>query len=119
MNEGNKVMNKPFLRILMALLYIWGPLVKDWVNAQDEWLEKRVNPTVHGHLAQSDEALWLEFVDNFKTAWKDTSKAQTAYDKLMKLTMEAWDIDSYNVTFNHLALAAGWEHNGQGTIVGY
>ena len=47
------------------------------------------------------------------------SKAQTAYDKLMKLTMEGWDIDSYNITFNWLASAAGWEHNGQGTIARY
>ena len=119
MNEGNKVMSEPFLRILTALSYIRGTLVEDWVNAQDEWLEKRVDPTQRGHLARSDEALWLEFVDNFKTAWKDTSKVQTAYDKLMKLTMEGWDVDSYNVTFNRLASAAGWEHDGQGTIARY
>ena len=119
MNEGNKVMSEPFLRILMALSYIRGSLVEDWVNAQDEWLEKRIDPTVRGHLVRSDEALWLEFIDNFKTAWKDTSKAQTAYDKLMKLTMEGWDIDSYNVTFNRLASATGWEHDGQGTIARY
>ena len=119
MNEGNKVMNEPFLRILTALSYIRGPLVEDWVNAQDEWLEKRVDPTVRGHLARGDEALWMEFIGNFKTAWKDTSKVQTAYDKLMKLTMEGWDVDSYNVTFNRLASAAGWEHDGQGTIARY
>ena len=119
MNEGNKVMSEPFLRILTALSYIRGSMVEDWVNAQDEWLEKRVDPTERGHLARSDEALWREFVDNFKSAWKDTSKVQTTYDKLMKLTMEAWDIDNYNVTFNRLASAAGWEHDGQGTIARY
>ena len=37
----------------------------------------------------------------------------------MKLTMEAWDINNYNVTFNRLASAAGWEHDGQGTIARY
>ena len=68
MNKGNKVMSEPFLRILTALLYIWGMLVEDCVNTQDNWLEKRVDPTKCGHLARSDEALWLEFVDNFKTA---------------------------------------------------
>ena len=119
MNKGNKVMSEPFLRILTALSYIQGTLVEDWVNAQDEWLEKRVDPTQRGHLARSDEALWLEFVDNFKSAWKDTSKVQTAYDKLMKLTMDGWDIDNYNITFNRLASAAGWEHDGQGTIARY
>ena len=94
-------------------------MVEDWVNTQDDWLEKRVDPTKHKHLTWSDEALWLKFVDNFKTAWKDTSKAQTAYDKLMKLTMEAWDVDSYNITFNWLASVAGWEHDSQGTIAQY
>ena len=37
----------------------------------------------------------------------------------MKLTMEAWDIDNYNVTFNRLASVAGWEHDSQGTIARY
>ena len=119
MNENNNVMSVPFLRILTALSYIRGTLVEDWVNAQDEWLEKRVDPTKTGHLARSDEALWDEFVANFKTAWKDTAKLQTAYDQLMKLTMQAWDIDTYNVTFNRLAAAAGWESDAQGTIARY
>ena len=85
MNEHNNVMNVPFLRILTALSYIRGPLVEDWVNAQDEWLEKRVDTTKTGHLARSDEALWEEFVANFKTAWKDTAKTQNTYDQLMKV----------------------------------
>ena len=119
MNENNNVMSVPFLRILTALSYIRGTLVKDWVNAQDEWLEKRVDPTKTGHLARSDEALWDEFVANFRTAWKDTAKTQNAYDQLMKLTMDGWNIDTYNVTFNRLAAAAGWESDAQGTIARY
>ena len=119
MNEHNNVMNVPFLRILTALSYIHRSLVKDWVNAQDKWLEKCVDPTKTGHLACSDEALWDEFVANFKTTWKDTAKIQTAYDQLMKLMTQAWDIDTYNVTFNRLAAAAGWESDTQGTNTCY
>ena len=37
----------------------------------------------------------------------------------MKLTMEGWNIDTYNVTFNRLAAAAGWESDAQGTIARY
>ena len=51
MNEGNKVMSEPFLCILTALSYIQEMLVKDWVNAQDDRLEKRVDPTKCRHLA--------------------------------------------------------------------
>ena len=119
MNEHNNVMSVPFLRILTALSYIRGTLIEDWVNAQDKWLEKRVNPTKTGHLARSDEALWDEFVMNFKTAWKDTAKTQNAYDQLMKLTMDGWNINTYNVTFNRLAAAAGWESDAQGMIARY
>ena len=100
MNEHNNVMNIPFLRILTTLSYIRGPLIEDWVNTQDGWLEKRVNTTKTGHLARSDKALWDEFVVNFKTAWKDTAKTQNTYDQIMKLTMDGWNIDVYNVTFN-------------------
>ena len=39
-----------------------------------------------------------------------------AYNQLMKLTMQVWDIDTYNVTFSQLAAAAGWESDAQGTI---
>ena len=119
MNEHNNIMNVPFLRIFTALSYIHGLLVEDWVNTQDEWLEKRVDTTKTGHLARSDEALWEEFVVNFKTAWKDTAKTQNTYDQLMKLTMDGWNIDTYNVTFNRLAAAAGWELDAQGTIARY
>lgn len=89
------------------------------MNAQDEWLEKHVNTTKTGHLAHLDEALWDEFVANFKTAWKDTAKTQNAYDQLMKLMMDSWNIDTYNITFNQLAAAAGWESDAQGTIAHY
>ena len=51
MNEGNKVMSEPSLCILTALSYIQEMLVKDWVNAQDDRLEKRVDPTKCRHLA--------------------------------------------------------------------
>ena len=119
MNENNNVKSVPFLRILTALSYIRRTLVEDWVNAQDEWLEKRVDLTKTGHLPRLDKALWDEFVVNFKTAWKDTAKLQMAYNQLMKLTMQAWDIDTYNVTFNRLATAAGWESDAQGTIARY
>jgi hypothetical protein len=47
----------------------------------------------------------------------DTSKKQTVYDQLMKLTMQGWDVDTYTATFDRLALAAGWALDSKGTIV--
>jgi hypothetical protein len=73
--------------------------------------------TKRGWVHESDETLWQEFESTFKGAWTDTSKKQNAYDQLIKLTMIRWDIDTYIATFKHLALAAGWEQDAEGTIM--
>ena len=50
------------------------------------------------------------------TAWTDTLKKQNAYDQLMRLTMNGWDVDTYIATFDRLTLAAGWDSSSEGTI---
>ena len=60
--------------------------------------------------------LWNEFETAFLAAWTDTSKKQNAYDQLMRLTMNGWDVDTYIATFDRLTLAAGWDSNSEGTI---
>ena len=40
LNKNNKVISNPFTRVLTALSYIKGPIVEDWVNAQDRRLER-------------------------------------------------------------------------------
>ena len=60
--------------------------------------------------------LWNEFENAFLAAWTDTSKKQNAYDQLMRLTMNGWDVDTYIATFDRLALAAGWDQDSEGTI---
>jgi hypothetical protein len=61
--------------------------------------------------------LWQEFEDAFKVVWTDTSKKQNAYDQLMKLMMQGWDVNTYIATFDRLALAARWALDAEGTIV--
>ena len=65
---------------------------------------------------EDDKRLWTEFERAFKNVWTDTSKKQNAYDQLMWLTMNGWDVDTYNATFDHLALAAKWDAGSEGTI---
>jgi hypothetical protein len=38
--------------------------------------------------------------------WKDMAKTQNAYNKLMCLTMQGYDINMYNATFEHLTSTA-------------
>lgn len=45
----------------------------------------------------------MEFETAFNDTWMDTSKKQNAYDQLMKLVMNGWDIDTYIATFERLA----------------
>ena len=55
----------------------------------------------------------------FKAVWKDTAKTQNMYDQLMKLTMQNYDINTYNATFEQLTATAEWEPNVKGTITHY
>ena len=116
-NRTHDSMTKAYDRVLTALTYIWGPMVNDWVNTQENILLARTDTTCTNHVHEDDERLWTVFETAFQDAWTDTSKKQNAYDQLMKLTMVGWDIDTYIATFDRLALAAGWELNTEGTIV--
>ena len=116
-NRTHDSMTKAYDRVLMALTYIRGPMVNDWVNTQENNLVTRTNTTCPNHVCKDDERLWMEFERVFQDAWMDTSKKQNAYDQLMKLTMAGWDIVTYIATFERLALTAGWALNTEGTIV--
>ena len=99
LNRNNDSMSVPFYRVLTMLSYIWGPLVEDWANSQDTWLKGHIDMTKPNHVTDTDKILWTKFKDSFKAAWKDTAKTQNMYDQLMKLTMQNYDIDTYNATF--------------------
>ena len=107
----------PFDCVLTALSYIWGPLVDDRVNAQETHLTTRTDTTRTTYVQETDPILWTEFATAFQDSWKDTSKKQNAHDQLCKLVIKGWDIDTYIVTFEHLALAANWALPTEGTIM--
>ena len=93
-------MSIPFNHVLTALSYIWGPLIDDWVRAQDRQLERSLDSRCTDYIADMSDILWTEFETAFKSAWKDSEKKQSAYEQLMKLTMKDFDIDSYVATFD-------------------
>ena len=115
-NRSHETMKVPFDRVLAALTYLRGPLINDWVDEQEKKLAARVDTTKPGHVLETDKSLWSEFETAFLATWTDTSKKQNAYDQLMRLTMNGWDVDTYITTFNRLALAASWDANSEGTI---
>ena len=116
-NQNHPAMTLPFNCVLTMLLYIWGPLVDDWVNAQETHLTTHTDTTQATFVQETDPVLWTKFATAFQDAWKDTSKKQNAHEQLHKLAMKGWDIDTYIVTFKHLALAANWALPTEGTIM--
>ena len=115
-NRAHEAMKVPYDRVLTALTYMRGPLINDWIDQQEKKLDERTDKTKRTHVQESDEVLWNEFETAFLAAWTDTSKKQNAYDQLMRLTMNGWDMDTYIATFDRLTLAAGWDSNSEGTI---
>ena len=67
-------------------------------------------------MREDNEILWVEFETAFLAAWVDTSKKQNAFNQLMQLTMNGWDVDTYIATFDCLTLAVGWDSSSEGTI---
>ena len=58
-------MTLPFNCVLMALSYIRGPLVDDWVDAQETHLTTRTDTTQTPHVPETDLVLWTEFATAF------------------------------------------------------
>ena len=115
-NRNHDAMKIPYDRILTALTYMRGPLINDWVDQQGKKLDRRIDTSTTNWVREDNEILWTECKTAFLAAWTDTSKKQNAYDQLMRLTMNRWDIDTYIATFDHLTLVAGWDSNSEGTI---
>ena len=115
-NRTHEAMKVPYDRVLTALTYMRGPLINDWIDQQEKKLAARTDTTKRSHVLETDEVLWNEFETAFLNAWTDTSKKQNAYDQLMRLTMNGWDVDTYIATFDRLALAAGWDLDSEGMI---
>ena len=111
-NRNTDALGIPANRILMALSYMRGPKVDDWVQLQVEWLEGELQ---QGRLP-AEEGLWTDFSHRFAAAFTDTAKAEEATTQLLKLKMDGEDLDSYTATFENLRARAGWERDAKGTI---
>jgi len=55
-NQKNQVIKEPYSRVLMAMSFMKGPKIQDWVRAQMRGLDDKVDPNKRG-LFESDETL--------------------------------------------------------------
>jgi len=108
-------MKEPYSQVLMAMSFMKGPKVQDWVRAQMRALDDKVDPHKRG-LSEGDETLWDEFNRDFVNSFTDTAMTQEAYNKLKTLKMNGDDLDTYIATHESLVLRAGWAPNGDAAI---
>jgi hypothetical protein len=117
------VIANPYQRLFLALSYMKGLKIDDWVQLIIGQVNVRVNgllnenPPIAPINGQDDKDLWTWFVGIFRTTYTNTTKSEDALTKLLRLRMKDNDLDTYIATFDHLQNLAGWEQNSQGTVL--
>jgi hypothetical protein len=111
-------MKLPADRVALALTYIKGPRVNNWVYQQIELLSKKVdgdrrNPPEY---EEANEDLWEEFIEDFIKAFIHTAGKEEAFGRLRDLNMEGLEVDEYVAEFELLVLEAGWKLDNKGTM---
>ncbi|KAH8999741.1 hypothetical protein EDB92DRAFT_1940537 [Lactarius akahatsu] len=109
------LVQKPFLRVVLALGFIKGSAVNDWVDMISRKLEASTTRTTN-RILETDEVLWTDFETEFRNAWTDTLSKQAAYQQLTTLKMKGDSVDEYIATFERLANVADWHRDANGTI---
>lgn len=106
-NDRNSVITNPKRRVALALTYIRGPKVDAWVSQQyDALLSTKTNHALARRRAHADsesdtdEALWEDFVAEFKRAFAQPS--WEVFARLESLRMAGDEVEMYIATFEDL-----------------
>ena len=112
-NRNNTSMNVPLDCIGITASYIRGKNVDDWV----EYMMNKVNMALAQGVLPEQEDLWDMFVRDFRLAFTNTTKKQTANKDLLNINMKPGELNQYISSFKHLCALAGWGANEPGTIM--
>src|ERR1700733_11792623 len=115
LNANHEVIRSPYLRTMLALTLIKGPLVDDWATDQVEALKDKVTRAVNP-ISQDREELWNDFVMDFDANYSDVTKKQAAISALYQLRMQKDCFDDYIATFKHFAKMADFDLSHPPTI---
>ena len=101
-NRTHAVITNPIQRVVLALNYIRGPKVDDWVTRQFDAISTKVSsdPNHAPTHANTDEALWEDFITEFNRAFAERPPEVLA--RLINLKMAGDDIEMYIATFENL-----------------
>ena len=106
-------MTNPFQRVVLALSYIKGPHVNNWLAQQMNEAATKVYNNID---PETDERIWQEWEQVFDLMFMDTASVEQAYTELTKLEMKNDKIDEYITAFERLRIRARWEQDAYGTL---
>ncbi len=115
LNENHELMTNPYFRSMLALSYMQGPNIKDWVEDQANNLRTKTTRAINP-INRTEEVLWTDFLATFNHTFTDTTRQQTAYHQLYQWKMQKDDLDNYYSHFQHLATRAGFDRDAHATI---
>jgi hypothetical protein len=100
-----------YSRVLLALSFIKGPNVVNWMGTQFDQLEEDLVNICGGD--EDDEDLWIEFEKRFKRAYISSTAKESAYVKLQSLKMKGDQLDKYIADFSTLIGELGWDYDSE------
>ena len=111
LNRDNASMTNPYSRVLTILTYMDGEIVNAWKESQVKKLEDRVLAGI----AETDEAHWQAFENDFKTAFTNTNAKAEAYQALAGLK-HTGELDAFVAKFKQLVDKAEVDADSHGVI---
>jgi hypothetical protein len=95
------MMKNAYTCTALALSFMQGLAINDWVIQQTDWLYWKCNGDVMNGIAlthcTNDEWLWVEFGHNVHCTFANTASEQHAYRELANCIMGNKSIDEYIV----------------------
>jgi hypothetical protein len=119
-NQETGRMRNAYTRMALALLFMRGPAINNWLLQQMEQLYARCNGDEVNEMGPThdtnDKSLWTDFICDFQQAFANIVLEQRAYRKLANYTIGNRLIDEYIAQFEHLLQKVGWDHTSQGSL---
>ena len=111
LNRNKPDIKNVYSRTLIALSYIQGPQVINWVETQFDTIEDDLRILCGND--ENDGMLWREFEKRFKTAFISSTTKESAFVKLKHLKMKGDHLDEYIAEHTTLVAEVEWDHDSK------
>jgi hypothetical protein len=106
-------MKNPYSRVLMALSFMKGPNIVNWVQTQISKLE---DDLIDCSGDEDDEDLWNWFLQRFQRNYISTTKKEDAFVKIKALKMKGKQLDKYITEHTTLLAELDWDPDSEMAI---